>query len=73
MVAFMLTRYIHGEDVEDQLLIRIDVLNTQMNIAKTKFPDAPGNFTAESMENWSIAKEGLELVIAGSRDPELID
>ena len=73
MVTYMLSQYLRGNSSEELLRIRMDVLSTQLNIAETKFPDSPGEFAEESNRKWQIARESIELIIAGERDPELIE
>ena len=73
MVAYRLSEYLMGEDVEDRLRARMDVLTTQLEIAETKFPDTPGEYAEYSRDAWNVAKVQLELILTGNRDPQLID
>ena len=73
MVAYRLSEYLRGEDVEDRLRARMDVLTTQLEIAETKFPDTPGEYAEYSRDAWNVAKVQLELILTGNRDPQLID
>ena len=73
MVAYKLSEYLRGEDAENQLRARMDVLTTQLDIAETKFPGTLGEYAANSRDAWKVARVELELILEGDRDPQLID
>jgi signal transduction histidine kinase len=71
IVAFNLSEYLRGNDVERELEARIDVVTTQLALGATNFTGAAVEHTRMSQESWTLARIGLARIIAGERDPVL--
>ena len=72
IVAFNLSEYLGGKDVEDELRERIDVVTTQLALGATNFTGNAVEHTLTSQESWTLARLGLMRILNGERDPALI-
>jgi len=72
VVAQILSEYLRGEDVEDQLRARTDVVTTQLSLGETNFTGEAVEHTLISQESWELARLGITRILNGERDPQLI-
>lgn len=72
IVSQLLSEYLRGEDVEDKLRARTDVVTTQLSLGETNFTGEAVEHTLISQESWKLARLGIMRILNGERDPQLI-
>jgi signal transduction histidine kinase len=73
VVAYKLSEYLMGNDVEEELRARVDVVTTQLNLGAKNFTGTAVEHTRMSQITWDQAQIGLARILDGNRDPNLID
>jgi signal transduction histidine kinase len=72
IVAYKLSEFLRGEDVEAELRGRINVLNTQLHLGQSNFEGSAVDHISTAKNSWDKLKPDIESIINGNRGPVLI-
>lgn len=73
IVSYKLSAYLRGEGQEQELRASADVITARIAASQINFTDSAIRHTTIFKEAWADARVGVEAIIEGSRDPQLIE
>jgi len=72
IVAYQLSEYLRGGNVEPELRRRMNVLNTQLRLGQSNFEGRAVDHITAAKVSWDEIKPGINSIIDGNRDPVLV-